>query len=72
MNKFKVLKERWMAEKPKFWKDVQKICITAGVVGGTLTAAPVTLPVVLITIGHHLAVAGVFGTIISQLTSTQH
>lgn len=70
--KIKVLKERFLAEKPKFWKDIQKICVTAGVIGGTLAAAPVALPASLVALGGYLATAGVFGSILTQLTSTQH
>jgi hypothetical protein len=66
--KLKELKNRWKAETPKFWKKVQKISITAGVLGGALLAAPVTLPAAIITVGGYLVAVGSVGATLSQLT----
>jgi ABC-type protease/lipase transport system fused ATPase/permease subunit len=64
----KEVKKRWKSETPKFWKKVQKISIAAGVLGGAILAAPVTLPVAVITVGGYLVAVGSVGATLSQLT----
>lgn len=64
----KNLKKRWKAKTPDFWKKVQKVGLTSGAVGAVLVAAPVTLPVSLITIGGYLVTAGSLTAALSQLT----
>ena len=66
--KLRELKNRWKAETPKFWKKVQKISIAAGVLGGAILAAPVTLPVAVVTVGGYLVAVGSVGATLSQLT----
>lgn len=62
------LKKRWSAKTPKFWKQVQKIGLAAGAVGAVLVAAPVTLPVGIVTLGGYLVTAGSLTAALSQLT----
>lgn len=62
------LKKRWSAKTPKFWKQVQKIGLAAGAVGAVLVAAPVTLPVSIVTLGGYLVTAGSVTAALSQLT----
>lgn len=62
------LKKRWSAKTPKFWKQVQKIGLAAGAVGAVLVAAPVTLPVSIVTLGGYLVTAGSLTAALSQLT----
>jgi len=62
------LKDRWKAKVPEFWKKVQKVGIIAGVIGGALLAAPVSLPATLITSATYLVVIGTTTATLSQLT----
>jgi ABC-type protease/lipase transport system fused ATPase/permease subunit len=62
------LKKRWNAKTPKFWKTVQKIGIAAGALGAVLIAAPVALPVAVVTVGGYLVTAGSVTAALSQLT----
>jgi hypothetical protein len=62
------LKDRWKAKVPDFWKKVQKVGIIAGVIGGALLAAPVSLPATLITGATYLVVIGTTTATLSQLT----
>jgi ABC-type xylose transport system permease subunit len=62
------LKDRWSAKTPTFWKKVQKVGLVAGTVGGILIAAPIALPVTLVTLGGYLVTAGGVAAALSQLT----
>lgn len=62
------LKDRWKAKVPEFWKKVQKVGIIAGVIGGALLAAPVSLPATIITGATYLVVIGTTTATLSQLT----
>ena len=64
----KEVKKRWKSETPKFWKKVQKISIAAGVLGGAILAAPIALPVAVVTVGGYLVAVGSVGATLSQLT----
>ena len=64
----KEIKKRWKSETPKFWKKIQKISIAAGVLGGAILAAPVALPVAVVTVGGYLVAVGSVGATLSQLT----
>ena len=63
--------KRAKAPTPKFFKVLRNIGLTMAAVGGTILAAPVALPVVVITIGGYVAVAGGVISAVSQLTSAQ-
>jgi hypothetical protein len=62
------LKDRWKAKVPEFWKKVQKVGIVAGVIGGAILAAPISLPATLITGATYLVVIGTTTATLSQLT----
>jgi ABC-type xylose transport system permease subunit len=64
----KTLKHRWSAKTPTFWKKVQKVGLVAGAIGGVLIAAPIALPVTLVTLGGYLVTAGGVAAALSQLT----
>lgn len=62
------LKDRWKAKMPEFWKKVQRVGIVAGVIGGALLTAPISLPATLITGATYLVVIGTTTATLSQLT----
>lgn len=63
--------KRAKAPTPKFFKVLRNIGLALAAVGGTILTAPVALPVVLVSIGGYIAVAGGIISAVSQLTSTQ-
>lgn len=63
--------KRAKAPTPKFFKVLRNVGLALAAVGGTILAAPIALPVVVITIGGYLAVAGGVVSAVSQLTTTQ-
>lgn len=65
------LTQRISEPTPKFWKKIQRIMITLGIVGGAVLTAPISLPAAIMTAGGYLATAGAVGTALSQLTSTK-
>jgi hypothetical protein len=65
----KILK-RATAPTPKFFKALRNVGLTLATVGGVILTAPVSLPVVVSTVGGYLAVAGGVLTASSQLTTT--
>jgi hypothetical protein len=64
------LLERIKEPTPSFWKKIQKIGITLGVIGGAIVSAPVSLPATIVSIGSYFIVAGSVSAALSQLTST--
>jgi uncharacterized membrane protein HdeD (DUF308 family) len=60
--------KRAKAPTPKFFKVLRNIGLALAALGGTILAAPVTLPVIATTIGGYLAVAGGIVSAVSQLT----
>ena len=63
--------KRAKAPTPKFFKVLRNIGLVLAAVGGTILSAPVTLPVVLVSIAGYIAVAGGVISAVSQLTSSQ-
>lgn len=63
--------KRAKAPTPKFFKVLRNIGLALAAVGGTILTAPVALPVVLVSIGGYIALAGGVISAVSQLTSTQ-
>lgn len=61
---------RAKAPTPKFFKVLRNICLALAAVGGTILAAPVALPVAIVSIGGYVAVAGGILSAVSQLTTT--
>ena len=62
--------KRIQAPTPKFFKVLRNIGLTLAAIGGTILAAPVALPVVIVSLGGYIAVAGGVISAISQLTTT--
>ena len=62
------LKTRWNGPTPKFWKKVQRIGVIVGTIGAALVAAPITLPVAIVTGAGYLIAAGTVTAALSQLT----
>ena len=62
------LKIRWNGETPTFWKNVQKIGVVAGAIGGVIVASPVALPAALVTLSGYLLLAGSVTATLAQLT----
>jgi uncharacterized membrane protein HdeD (DUF308 family) len=63
------LLKRAYAPTPKFFKVLRNIGLALAAVGGTILAAPVTLPVVISSIGGYLAVVGGVVSAVSQITT---
>ncbi len=55
---------------PKFFKVLRNIGLVLAAVGGTILAAPVALPTIVVTVGGYVAVAGGVLSAVSQLTTT--
>lgn len=66
----KKIVNRATAPTPKFFKVLRTVGLALAAVGGTILAAPVALPAIVITIGGYVAVAGGVLTAASQLTTT--
>ena len=62
------LMERIQAPTPKFFKVARSIGLALAAVGGTLLAAPVAIPVGLVTAAGYIALAGGVLTAVSQTT----
>jgi uncharacterized membrane protein HdeD (DUF308 family) len=56
---------------PKFFKVLRNIGLVLAAVGGTILAAPVALPPIVVTIGGYVAVASGVLSAVSQLTTTK-
>ena len=54
---------------PKFFKVLRNIGLVLAAVGGTILAAPVALPTIVVTAGGYIAVAGGVISAVSQLTT---
>ena len=60
---------RAKAPTPKFFKVLRNIGLVLAAVGGTILAAPVALPAIVVTVGGYVAVAGGVLSAVSQLTT---
>lgn len=60
------LLQRLQAPTPKFFKVLRTIGLSLAAAGGALLAAPVALPVGLVSLGGYLIVAGSVATAVSQ------
>lgn len=60
------LLNRLQSETPKFFKTVRNIGIICAAIGGVLIAAPVALPVAVVTAGGYLLTAGAVCTAVAQ------
>lgn len=60
------LLQRLKAPTPKFFKVLRTIGLSLAAAGGALLAAPIALPVGLVSLGGYLIVAGSVATAVSQ------
>ncbi|WP_158848512.1 hypothetical protein [Algibacter sp. L1A34] len=58
--------ERYKKPTPKFFRTLRNIGIALATAGGAIIAAPITLPVVLVTVATYMTVAGTVVTAVSQ------
>ncbi|GGG48862.1 hypothetical protein [Bizionia arctica] len=58
--------ERYKKPTPKFFKTLRNIGIALATAGGVIIAAPISLPVIVITIATYMTVAGTVVTAVSQ------
>nr|WP_281228088.1 hypothetical protein [Flavobacterium aquiphilum] len=61
--------KRAKAPTPKFFKVLRNIGLVVAAVGGSIIAAPIVLPVTVVTLGGYLTVAGGVLSAVSQLTT---
>jgi uncharacterized membrane protein HdeD (DUF308 family) len=64
--------DRAKAPTPKFFKILRSIGLVLLAISGTIIAAPVVLPVALVSAAGYVAVAGGVISAVSQLTSTMN
>ncbi len=64
------LQQRMKSPTPRFFKTVRNIGLVLATISGTLIAAPVALPTVVVQIAGYLAVAGSVASAVSQ-TATE-
>lgn len=60
--------QRGQAPTPKFFRVLRSIGLVMATLGGAILTAPVTMPVVLVTVGGYMVVAGGVISAISQVT----
>ena len=60
--------ERIKAPTPKFFKILRSIGLTLLAISGTIVAAPIVLPVTVVTVAGYMAVAGGVISAVSQMT----
>ncbi len=57
---------RYQKPTPSFFRKFRNIGIALATIGGTIIAAPIALPTIVITIATYLTVAGTVATAVSQ------
>ena len=60
--------ERIKAPTPKFFKILRSIGLALLAISGTIVAAPIVLPVTMVTVAGYMAVAGGVISAVSQMT----
>lgn len=60
--------ERIKAPTPKFFKILRSIGLALLAISGTIVAAPIVLPVMVVTVAGYMAVAGGVISAVSQMT----
>ena len=60
--------ERIKAPTPKFFKILRSIGLALLAISGTIVAAPIVLPIAVVTVAGYMAVAGGVITAVSQMT----
>ncbi len=64
----KEIVHRVQAPTPKFFKTIRTIGLTLAAVGGAIIAAPIALPLGLVSVAGYLVVAGGVLSAVSQVT----
>ncbi len=64
----KEIMHRVQAPTPKFFKTIRTIGLTLAAIGGAVIAAPIALPVGLVSVAGYLVVAGGVLSAVSQVT----
>ena len=67
-KKSMTLAQRLVVPTSKFFKTIRTIELVLAAVGGAIVAAPVTLPVIVVTIAGYAVVAGGVMTAVAQAT----
>lgn len=62
--------ERYKKPTPKFFKTLRNIGIALATAGGAITAAPISMPAIVVTIATYMTVAGTVATAVSQAVVT--
>ena len=62
------LRDRWKTESPRLFKNIIRIGLSVGAVGGALLASPIALPIAITTLAGHMVVAGVLTSAVAKLT----
>lgn len=62
--------KRMKRRTPKFFQTVRNVGLTLAAVGGTVLAAPVALPAIVLQIGGYLTLAGTVAGVVSQTAVT--
>lgn len=70
-NIIMTIKQRIKQPTPSFFKKIRNIGIAVAAIGGSLLAAPVALPTVLVKLAGYLTVAGGIASAVSQTTCIQ-
>jgi hypothetical protein len=60
------LVDRVMAPTPRFFRLIRTIGVVIGLVGASILASPVVLPVAVVTVGGYLVLAGSIATGVAQ------
>ena len=62
------LAERLVASTSSFFKKIRNIGLCLAAIGGTIIAAPIALPAIMVTVAGYLTVAGGVMTAVAQAT----
>ena len=63
--------ERIKAPTPKFFKILRSVGLALLAISGTIVAAPIVLPVTVVTVAGYMAVAGGVISAVSQMTGVE-
>ena len=69
MNMFKILKARWSAETPQFFKTLMKYAFVVGSIGLSLVPFVSLLPAIVASVPGYMIAIGAAATIIAKLTA---
>jgi hypothetical protein len=63
----KIIKTRWKAQTPPFFKKVVNIGLTLGMIGTALVTMPIALPAAIITAGSYMVAVGATAATVAKL-----